>query len=546
MSAKTFTVREVWPQGTVIREDYVIVERLGAGTFSTAYLARHQYLKSLHVLKRLHEQYASDPQYVELLVSESILVRRLIACPHIARLEDLTRLSDGHVVLFVEYADGGDLVQWLGQGPRKPDEVMEAGRQIALGLAAAHGAGLVHGGLGPEAVLLSRDFEARLWFKLIDLGMAQYQPGFFNRDRVGFAAPERWRTSSNDFQNQSDLYSLGAILYYLLCGRKPYPATDIVSWLDAVRKGLPPAPSEVRPDCPPELSALILALLAAAPEHRPASASAIAARLDTLLHPAPAPAQPSGPPPEARPRKRLTLAKTPPAQDANPQPGATRVHPRDGLRYVLIPPGRFRMGSLTGNADERPVHEVRITRAFWMCQTPVTIAAYLRFLRESKRTIPEFAYSGDDLPVTEVSWHDALSYCEWAGVRLPSESEWEYAARAGTTGDAYGDLVEIAWYERSTKLKGPQPVRHKKPNAFQLYDMLGNVWEWTADWYKDHYESVLPEADPIGPSAGDYKVLRGGSWDDPASLIRASQRGRGRPGVRVADLGFRTCADAIS
>jgi formylglycine-generating enzyme required for sulfatase activity len=210
--------------------------------------------------------------------------------------------------------------------------------------------------------------------------------------------------------------------------------------------------------------------------------------------------------------------------------------------------GCARSGDEPCFADEKPAHEVRITKGFWMGQTEVSVEAYKRFAGRTGKKMPEepvesgrklnAGWRSESLPMTMVSWHDAVAYCTWAGARLPTEAEWEYAARAGTVGARYGDLDAVAWYGSNS---GGQPrgVAQKQANAFKLFDMLGSVWEWTADWYKDKYEGSGQEVDPQGPPGGEFRVLRGGSWDVFASDVRASSRVRDRPTVRNYSNGFR-------
>ena len=216
---------------------------------------------------------------------------------------------------------------------------------------------------------------------------------------------------------------------------------------------------------------------------------------------------------------------------------------RDGLPYVYIPAGRFRMGCSEGDTecsdDEKPAHDVRISKGFWMGQTEVTVAAYGRYTRASGAAMPklEAGWDGESQPVTSVSWTEADAYCRWAGLRLPTEAEWEYAARGGSSAKQYGKLDDIAWYQANSGGK-PHDVGRKQANAFQLSDMLGNVWEWTADWYKDGYYAESPAEDPQGPSSGSGRVLRGGSWLVISRYARASQRDFGRPSDRGNFVGF--------
>jgi sulfatase modifying factor 1 len=142
--------------------------------------------------------------------------------------------------------------------------------------------------------------------------------------------------------------------------------------------------------------------------------------------------------------------------------------------------------------------------------------------------------------VEQVSWDDAKQYCAVIGGRLPTEAEWEYGARGGSIYARYGNLHDIAWYAENSG-NSTHPVGQKKPNGFGLYDMIGNVWEWTADWYgKDYYQSRVSR-DPQGPSSGEFRVIRGGSWGFDSPYVRASIRGRYQPAQWFDFIGLR-CA----
>jgi formylglycine-generating enzyme required for sulfatase activity len=224
-----------------------------------------------------------------------------------------------------------------------------------------------------------------------------------------------------------------------------------------------------------------------------------------------------------------------------------REHPKDGLKYVRIPAGTFMMGCSPGDSEcskqEEPLHPVTISKGFWLGQTPVTVAAYRRYSGASGKDMPaapsfNSGWNDQEMPIVNVTWNDAVAFCTWAGGRLPSEAEWEYAARAGSTESRYGPIDEVAWYSDNSGGKTYE-VAQKRWNTFKLYDILGNVWEWVNDWYGQSYHDASPERDPQGPPSGQFRVLRGGSWNAGPLSVRVSVRVTLNPGVRSNILGFR-------
>ena len=253
-----------------------------------------------------------------------------------------------------------------------------------------------------------------------------------------------------------------------------------------------------------------------------------------------------------------------------------RRNPKDGLKYVWIPPGRFMMGCSPDDKecsdDEKPPHQVTITKGFWIGQTAVTVGAYKRFVAvEGLDVEPRSGYGlandsslpVENLPVVGATWNEAQDYCKWAAKRLPTEAEWEYAARGGSTGVTYGPLDEIAWHAGNIGFSSsPHQGGEKKPNEFGLYDMLGNVWEWVNDWYDPTYYSNSPTQDPTGPAIGSLinfpvggalqcRVLRGGLFsDEPKDApkdapkpVRVSARDMREPTDSGSDFGFRCASD---
>jgi formylglycine-generating enzyme required for sulfatase activity len=222
-----------------------------------------------------------------------------------------------------------------------------------------------------------------------------------------------------------------------------------------------------------------------------------------------------------------------------------------GIEFVSIPAGKFMMGCSPGDsqcdADENPRHEVTISRSFELGKYEVTQGQWIKVMASNPSN-----FKGDDrLPVEWVSWNDIQGFIAKLNAfndgyryRLPTEAEWEYAARAGTVGPYYGNLDAVAWHDPNSGNK-THPVGQKQPNGFGLYDMLGNVWEWCSDWYGESYYGSSPATDPKGASSGQSRILRGGSWDDVWWYARVSSRYGVVPGGRDAYIGFRVCREPL-
>jgi len=232
------------------------------------------------------------------------------------------------------------------------------------------------------------------------------------------------------------------------------------------------------------------------------------------------------------------------------------------MELVLIPAGQFIMGSASTEAkrhsDEGPQHRVRISKPFYMGKFEVTQQQYQAVMRKNLSD-----FKGSKNPVEQVSWHDAAAFCrklsEKTGrtVRLPTEAQWEYACRAGSAttfhygdrlssdqanfdgNDTYGGVSKGVYRQKTV------PVGSFQPNAFGLHDMHGNVWEWCADWHGEDYYANSPSTDPVGPSSGTGRILRGGSWCNHADYCRSATRVRYKPDDRIDHIGFRVvCVDS--
>ena len=215
------------------------------------------------------------------------------------------------------------------------------------------------------------------------------------------------------------------------------------------------------------------------------------------------------------------------------------------MEFVWVPAGNFVMGSPIdedGRFLDESQHEVQISKGYWMKKHEVTQGEWVAVMETNPS---HFSDCGPQCPVEEVSWDATQEFMrrlnEWESAhayryRLPTEAEWEYAARAGATGTRYGELDAIAWHAVNSGRR-THPVGQKRANAWGLHDMLGNVWEWTGDWHGDFVSGSM--TDPEGPWYGWHRVARGGGWGTLAGGIRFAHRGGDMPVERYADIGFR-------
>ena len=224
-------------------------------------------------------------------------------------------------------------------------------------------------------------------------------------------------------------------------------------------------------------------------------------------------------------------------------------------RMVAIPEGWFLMGSDAGQENEQPVHRVWVD-AFELAECQVTNAEYAKFLAATKHRVPlhweDANFSHPEQPVAAPSWFDAVAYCEWLSAatgrcyRLPTEAEWERAARAGAEQKQFpwGDEPPEQLLNYSARWKnGPEPVGQAERNAYGLCDIGANVHEWCADWFAAEYYRASPQRNPQGPEQGQRRSSRGGSWRHQIKVSRCAARASIPPEFQYADYGFRIARD---
>ena len=218
------------------------------------------------------------------------------------------------------------------------------------------------------------------------------------------------------------------------------------------------------------------------------------------------------------------------------------LHKRTGMEFVKIPGGSFTMG---GGIRDRvnPAHRV-ILDSFLISKTEVTQGVWQKIMGTTPWQGKNYVKEGSNYAATYVSWNDAKEFCDRVGLQLPTEAQWEYACRSGSSDTYWGDdmIGDYAWYYDNTYKVGngyAHQVAQKKPNAFGLYDMSGNVWEWCHDWYDKNYYINSPTANPKGPNKGSLRVARGGSWLSTSYSCRSRLRYSSRPDYRDSHVGFR-------
>jgi len=237
---------------------------------------------------------------------------------------------------------------------------------------------------------------------------------------------------------------------------------------------------------------------------------------------------------------------------------------KDGSEMVLIPAGSFEMGDhfSEGDDDELPIHEIELD-AFYMDACQVTVRQFKQFVEQDRYSYNDWNDVAEYLPADNypmrVSWDDAAAYAKWAGKRLPTEAEWEYAARGGLAGKRYPWGDHVSHDDANSfgtggkdKWSGCAPVGSFEANGYGLYDMAGNLHEWCQDWFGKEYYSNSPSKNPPGPDTGSYfpspiRMLRGEGWgsgfDSTTNGLRVASRDCGEPDVRCGTTGFRCVAD---
>jgi serine/threonine-protein kinase len=441
--------------------------------------------------------------------------------------------------IVMEHVDGNSLahhlLKWRGRMPF--EEVRSIFADVLEAMDAAHKAGIIHRDLKPDNVLVTLGASGEPSPKVVDFGIARILEGTtytVSGALLGtcrYMSPEQVR-GDKTADHRSDIYSLGVALYELSSGRPPFGDDNHFALMMAHVQTEPVPPSRHRPEIPKPLEHLILRALAKTPAERPQTCAEFAERLLLAIEPADA-----------------TGAAVSLRQTSTP-PLAPVVRDTDGSESLLVPAGVFSMG---------PKRREVFLDAFYMDKTPVTNRQFARFLQvtgyrptdaNSARFLAHFARGAlprglEDHPVVNVSWDDACAYGSWAGKRLPSEAEWEKAAR-GTDGRKYpwgkaDPGPARAHYGGRSRGTAPVGSFPEGASPYGVLDMAGNVWEWCEDVDDPTFYEDGPSRNPRSTlkSARSLYVMRGGSWLFGAQSLRTYARTSFEPHYRFAGGGFR-------
>lgn len=538
------------PEGHLIEDRYEVLEKVGQGGFGTVYRVHDRVMDISKAIKVIPEAITHDAEAMFDLQKEA---QTMIALNH----TNIVRVYDFHTsgaVRFIdmEFVDGNTLTEKKlnYEGKQIPETIVrEYALKIARGLSYAHQHNVLHKDIKPQNIKVNSQNE----IKIMDFGIAETVRTSMSRIHNASAAgssgtlvymsPEQIK--GKDVGKESDIYSFGAMLYELLSGRPPF-------YRGAIEHQILHEEPQPLPSVSADLNEVIATCLKKDFRDRFSDFDECILALGGTVQ------ERSGP--LILPEKQVALPG-----EAAPIPGMVFVA---GKEYV--------MGSIHGKEEERPIHKV-LLHDFYIEITTVTQKEWRKVMEENPSDI-----TGDDIPVHNVSWYDAVEYCnrrskrdnltpcytilkertdpnnkcrfdtrKWLitcdfnadGYRLPTEAEWEYAARGADPYYSYtysgsNTLNNVGWFTDNAG-KMLHPVATRTPNELGLYDLSGNIWEWCWDWYDKTYYQKSSRDFPTGASRGVSRVIRGGSWRTGEELCSVSCRGLNFPCFISRSIGFR-------
>jgi len=549
--------------GDVVLDRYDLLEKLGSGAMGVVFKCKERISGVEYALKMVPPELARDADAMEDVLENFKLVHGL-KHPNIASVDFLERDEYRAYFLIMEYAEGQSLARWIKRkwraGQPELSEVAAIVRQIASALDYAHGRKILHRDIKPANVMI----DAQGAVKVLDFGLASEvrssmtalsQNPANSGGTPNYLAPEQFKGRYPG--PAADQYALGVLTYQMLAGHLPFGADDF----DVLRAAVCNEAPEAVDGLPEAVNLCLQKVLSKDPKERYENCTAFAEALEGSAEaPGSASQKTKAVPPSAAAAAVADLREVFRENNCTfPLPGGAK------MEMMTIRAGSFVMGSIGGFIflrrgelgrfyDEKQ-HRVTLTKDYLLGKYEVTQGQWQAVMGNN----PSLFENGDDYPVECVSWDDAKKFCNklnelCAGklprgyhFDLPTEAQWEYACRAGTTTalnngknltseeGACPNLDEFGWYDENSD-SSTHPVGKKRPNAWGLYDMHGNVREWCSDWYGPYSGNAT---DPSGPASGSLRVYRGGGWISGARRCRSARRDCDVPRLQDSDLGFR-------
>jgi serine/threonine protein kinase len=591
----------------VLKERYVILKSLGEGGFGRVFLAEHTGLKQKHVIKVLSADSSRNTDIRNRFFQEAQVIARL-KHPNIVPIMDVSE-SGGRPYYIMSYLEGGSLEDLLLKEKKLSIETaLGLVSKLLSALSEVHKKGIIHRDIKPSNVLLDETGEPIL----IDFGIARVEESTGSKTKTGisigtpqYMSPEQ--LDAKPINLKTDIYSMGILLFELLTGKPPFEGS-ISSLITQHNSGVMPSVSSLLSEAHlvEELQFVIQKACAKEPGGRFSSAWEMREAVNNILLKSKKDTKKES---ELVENREITPKETEIQREDNDVlqsetekpllkgevkekklsvssklvkslgavvvlflvglgiyftqeedikvsiPSGKTFKNSIGMEFVEIPAGEFMMGCSKEDKkcynDEKPSHKVIITNSFYIGKYEVTQGQWKQIMRNDPSY---FQNCGTNCPVENVNWNDIqlfiheLNLKEGKRYRLPTESEWEYSARAGSrTTYFWGseESGEYSWYQENSNKK-TYPVGLRKPNAWGLYDMIGNVWEWTNDWYELYYERTnrIDPKGPIVPHPGsNWRVLRGGSSYYCNFPCRVSTRFPESPDNTSQNPGFRLVFD---
>lgn len=558
---------------------YEIRGELGRGGMGVVYRAYDPTLDREVAIKSVRldgVDEAARAQLEERLSREAKAAAKL-QHPNIVAVHDFFRVED-RAYIVMEFVRGSMLDAMIVAGNRqKVSTILKVLKQSASALDLAHKHGIVHRDIKPGNILVDEAGN----IKITDFGIARITSAGATETMsqgigstvgtLGYMAPEQIRGEPVD--GRADQFSLGIVAYQLFSGEMPFQADTWIALSYKIIHEEPPTLAGVHAAVTPGIENALKRAISKQPADRFPSCSdfvdelsgaappttqtrAAVARQSRNLYMAGAAMlvvllgiywmyfrpKPAAPVATKDARAGAGIAYAPPvAAPATSTPAETAAAKTEVqppvIEFAAVPPGRFFMGSDTDDEQQKPRHMVQITKGFEMATTETT--------EKQWNTVMSAGKGGSEMPKVNVSWNEAQAFIAKLNqrgdgyvYRLPTEAEWEYAARSTGKTERPKNLDEMAWYWDTSGGKLHE-AGTLLPNGFGLFDMLGNVNEWTLDWYEEGYYAVAPPVNPTGAASGKLKINRGGAYDTQGMMMSAAWRFADEPGGKLEKLGFR-------